>query len=298
MKHYSYYPGCSAEATAKGLGLSVQAISAPLDIELIELEGWTCCGSTPYGSLDELESLIVSARELALAEKRGFDIVTPCSSCYVTLNKARAHLADHPKLAAQANEALAEVGLSYYGSIRVRHFSDILLEDVTPEAIAAKVTRRLNGLKVAPYAGCQLVRPSFGNDDTELPLGIDRLVECLGAEAVPFPLKARCCGGSLVISEEPLALSLMRKIFQNAADNGAQCITTPCPLCQMNLDAYQAKVNSKYKTRFNLPVFFISQLIGVALGLDYTALGLQTNIISPYKLLESIKSEAGVESGT
>lgn len=298
MKYYSYYPGCSSEATAKGLGVSVEAISKPLDIELIELEGWTCCGSTPYGSLDELEALIVGARELALAEKRGFDLVTPCSSCYVTLNKARTHLNENPKLAAQANEALAEADLSYHGNIKVRHFSDVLVEDVTPEAIAARVTRKLTGLKVAPYAGCQLVRPKFGNEDTELPRSIDRLVECTGAEAVPFPLKARCCGGSLVISEEPLALSLMYKLFKNAADNGAECIATPCPLCQMNLDAYQAKVNSKYKTSFNLPVFFISQLIGVALGLDNAALGLGTNIISPYKLLGNIKSESGVESGT
>ena len=298
MKHFSYYPGCSTEATARGLGLSVEAISAPLDIELIELDGWTCCGSTPYGSLDEFESIAVAAHELALAEKRGFDLVTPCSSCYVTLNRANVHLAEHPKLAVQVNEALAAADLSYHGSIKVRHFTDILVEEVTPEAIAAKVTRKLTGMKVAPYAGCQLVRPSFSDEDTELPQSIDRLVECTGAEAVPFPLKARCCGGSLVISEEPLALSLMYKLFKNAVDNGAECIATPCPLCQMNLDAYQAKVNSKYKAKFNLPVFFISQLIGIALGLDNAALGLETNIISPYKLLGNIKPEAGVESGT
>ncbi len=220
MKYYSYYPGCSTEATARGLGISIKAIAVPLDIELIELEGWTCCGSTPYGSLDEIEAVVVAARNLALAEKKGLDIVTPCNSCYVTLNKARAHLADHAKLAAQVNEALAVSGLNYGGKTQVRHFTDVLLEDVTPEVITSKVTKPLTGLKVAPYGGCQSVRPQFGNEDTELPQSMDRLVASLGAEAVPFPLKVRCCGGSLVISEEALALSLMRKLLNGIGLRG------------------------------------------------------------------------------
>jgi len=288
VRYYTYYPGCSAEATAVGLGLSVQAIAKPLDMELIELEGWTCCGSTPYGSLDELESIVVAARNLALAEKTGLDLVTPCSSCFITLYQADIKLKDHPQLMAQINEALAVANLEYHGSVRVRHLTEVLVNDITPEVITTKVKRPLHGLKVAPYYGCQLVRPDYGFDDPESPQSLDRLVGCLGAEAVPFPLKNRCCGGSLIISEEDLALGLIRKLLDNALENGAQCIVTPCPLCQTNLDAYQSRVNSKFKTHYNLPVLFISQLIGLALGIAPESLGLNTNIVSPSEVLDYI----------
>ena len=288
MKYYTYFPGCSAEATAAGLGLSVQAVAKPLDMELRELEGWTCCGSTPYGSLDELESICIAARNLALAEKTGLDLVTPCSSCFVTLYKANLHLKEHPQLMAPVNEALAVANLEYHGNLRIRHLMEVLLYDVTPEVIAAKVQQGLNRLKVAPYYGCQMVRPDYGFDNPEFPQSLDRLVESLGAEAVPYPLNNRCCGGSLIISEESLALGLLRKLLENAIDNGAQCLATPCPLCQTNLDAYQSRVNSKFKTNYNLPVLFISQLIGIALGIDPISLGLNTNIVSPNRVLDHI----------
>ncbi len=299
MKYYSYFPGCSAESTAIGLGLSARAIAEPLDMQLIELEGWTCCGSTPYGSLDELEAVVVAARNLALAEKTGLDLVTPCSSCYVTLNKAAIYLEDHPQLERQVNEALAVANLEYHGNLRIRHLVDVLVNDVTPEVIASKVRQGLNGLKVAPYYGCQLVRPHYGSDDTEFPQSLDRLVESLGAEAVPYPLKARCCGGALIISEQSLALGLIRKLLDSAARNGAQCIVTPCPLCQTNLDVYQSQVNSKFKTDYNLPILFISQLIGLALGIDHISLGLNTNIVSPNEVLDYIyEVKREVNSGT
>jgi len=288
VKYYTYFPGCSAEATAIGLGLSVQAIAKPLDMELIELEDWTCCGSTPYGSLDELESICVAARNLALAEKTGLDLVTPCSSCFITLYQADIKLKDHPQLMLQINEALAVANLEYHGNLRVRHLTEVLVNDITPEVITTKVKRPLNGLKVAPYYGCQLVRPDYGFDNPEFPQSLDRLVECLGAEAVPFPLKNRCCGGSLIIPEEDLALGLLRKLLDNALENGAQCIVTPCPLCQTNLDAYQSRVNSKFKTHYHLPVLFITQLIGLALGIDPESLGLNTNLVSPSEVLDYI----------
>jgi len=297
VKQYSYYPGCSTEATAVGLGLSVEAIAKPLDMELIELESWTCCGSTPYGSLDELESIVVAARNLALAEKTGLDLVTPCSSCFVTLYRAHIHLIDHPQLMTQVNKALAVAGLAYHGNLQIRHLTEVLSNDITPEIIATKVKQPLHGLKVAPYYGCQLVRPRYGTDDTEFPQSLDRLVECLGAAAVYFPLKARCCGGALTISEEDRVLGLIRKLLDSALENGAQCIATPCPLCQTNLDAYQSRVNSKFKTHYNLPILFVTQLIGLALGINPASLGLNTNIVSPGVVLEYILRQE-VKSGT
>lgn len=288
MKYYAYFPGCSAEATAKGLDISARAIAQPLNFELIELEGWNCCGSTPYGSLDELESILVSARNLAMAEKTGLDLVTPCSSCFVTLSKANIHLKEHPELKEKVNKALGVADLKYRGNLRVRHLVEVLLNDITPEYIESIVRKKLSGLKVAPYYGCQLTRPDYGFDHTEFPKSLDRLVACLGAEAVPFPLKARCCGGSLIISEEALALNLIRKLLDSAVKNGARCIVTPCPLCQTNLDAYQGIVNGKFKTHYGLPVFFITQLIGIALGIESKLLGMSTNIVSPGRMLEFI----------
>jgi heterodisulfide reductase subunit B len=292
LKQYSYFPGCSAESTGLGLGMSTLTIAAPLDIELHEIEDWNCCGSTPYGSLDEDSAIVVAARNLALAEKAGFDIVTPCSSCHVTLEKANQHLREHPAALAKVNKALAVANLNYRGSLRVRHVVDVLYNDVTPEYIAGKVINKLEGLKVAPYYGCQLVRPQMGLDDTELPHTLDDLVKCTGAEAVDFPLKAKCCGGSLTLSEEDKVLGLMQTLLESATSSGAQVIVTPCPLCQTNLDAYQSRVNSKFKTKYNLPVLYITQLIGLALGINTEKLGLSTCIVSPRAALEYIKKKA------
>jgi heterodisulfide reductase subunit B len=288
LKQYSYFPGCSAESTGLGYGLSVQAVAGPLELELLELEDWNCCGSTPYGSLDEEESLVVAARNLALAEKKGLDLVTPCSSCYVTLADANLYLIEHPRMLARVNEALAVAKLEYHGHIRVRHIVEVMVNDVTPEFIAARIKTKLNGLKVAPYYGCQLVRPRYGFDDAENPTSLDSLVTCLGAEVVSFPMKARCCGGSLSLSEEGKVLGLMERILRSATQSGAQCLVTPCPLCQTNLDAYQGQVNAAFKTSYKLPVLFITQLIGLALGLEAKTLGLDTNIVSPAGVLDYI----------
>ena len=285
MKYYSYYPGCAVEATASALGLSVPHVAKELDIDLIELEDWNCCGSSPYGSVDKLEATCMAARNLALAEKRGLDLVTPCSSCYITLNGADARLKEFPRFREQVNEALAAGNLDYHGGVRVRHIAEVLYSDITPDVIGAKVTKSLKGLKVAPYYGCQLVRPGFGFDDPESPHSLDELVASLEADVVSWPLKTRCCGGSLIMSEEDLALELSNKLLHSVQENGAQCIVTDCPLCQINLDAYQSRVNSKFKTHYHFPVLFLTQLIGVALGIAPSALGLQRNIVSPMRVL-------------
>jgi len=284
MKYYSYFPGCSAEAAASPLGLSVLPVAKELDINLAELEDWNCCGSSPYGSVDKLEATCMAARNLALAAKTGLDLVTPCSNCFVILHSANTHLKELPRLRQQVNEALAVAGLDYKGGVRVRHLAEVLYSDITPEVIGAKVTRRLKGLKVAPYYGCQLVRPD-GFDDPESPHSLDELVASLGADVVSWELKAHCCGSSLIMPEQEVALELVNKLLRNAQENGAQCLVTPCPLCQINLDAYQSQVNSRFKTKYHLPVLFLTQLIGVALGIKPNALGLSRNIVSPARVL-------------
>jgi heterodisulfide reductase subunit B len=286
VKYYTYFPGCSSsEGGSKAYGHSAQAVSKILDVELVELDDWNCCGSTPYSSVDELSSLCLSGRNLALAEKRGFDLVTPCSACFVNLNRTNSYLKQYPQLKAQVDEALAAGGLEYQGTVRIRHLLDIFTEDIDSDTIKTKVKRNLSGLKVAPYYGCQIVRPRFGSDHPEYPQAMDKLVASLGAEPVPFPLKSRCCGGSLIISEEALALDLIRKLLESAVSNGAECLVTVCPLCQTNLDAYQSRVNKKFKTNFNLPILFFTQLMGVAFGLSDEDLMLKTSIVPAERVL-------------
>jgi heterodisulfide reductase subunit B len=286
LRYYTYFPGCSAsEGGAKAYNWSAQAVCKVLDVELIELENWNCCGSTPSGAVDELGAYCMAARDLALAEKRGLDMVTPCSACHVIFNRTNAYLNGYRKFMARVNEALAAGGLEYHGTVRVRHMLDVLTTDVGYDEIASRVKKSLSGLKVAPYYGCQVIRPHFGFDHPESPQSLDKLIATLGGEPTLFPLKARCCGGSLIISEEDVALGLIRKLLDSASSHGAECLVTVCPLCQTNLDAYQSRVNKKFKTKFKLPVLFFTQLMGVAFGLSEEDLGLKTSIVPVEKVL-------------
>lgn len=286
MKYYSYFPGCSAsEGGSKAYGVSAQAVGKALDIELIELDDWNCCGSTPYSSVDELSSFCLSARNLSLAEKRGFDMVTPCSACYVLLNRTNSILKEYPRVKGDVDEALAAGGLEYKGTVKARHLLDVIVNDIGYDVIRAKVKRNLEGLKVACYYGCQIVRPKLGFDHPEYPESLDKLVASLGAEPVPFPMKSRCCGGSLIISEEAVALNLIRMLLNSAVSNGAECLVAVCPLCQTNLDAFQSRGNKKFKTNFNLPVLFFTQLMGIAFGLGDEDLGLNTSIVPMERVL-------------
>ena len=289
MRYYTYFPGCSAsEGGAKAYNWSAQVVSKVLEVELIELDDWNCCGSTPSSSVDELGAFCMSARNLALAEKTGLDMVTPCSACYVILNRTNTYLNGYPQFKAKVDEALAAGGLEYHGTVKVRHMLDVLTTDIGYDEIASKVKIPLSGLKVAPYYGCQVVRPHFGFDHPENPQSLDKLITTLGGEPTVFPLKARCCGGSLIISEEDVALDLIRKLLESASSHGAECLVTVCPLCQTNLDAYQSRVNKKYKANFKLPVLFFTQLMGLAFGIEGKTLGLNTNIVSPKEVLNHI----------
>jgi heterodisulfide reductase subunit B len=290
VKSYTYFPGCScsSEGGARAYDWSIRAISKVLDINLEELPDWNCCGSTPSGSVDELGAFCLAARDLSLAEKLGRDMVTPCSACYVIFNRTNTYLKDYPSLKDKVDKALAAGDLKYNNTQKVRHTLDILTTDIGYDAIKAKVKKSLVGLKVAPYYGCQIVRPGFGFDHPETPSSLDKLVAALGGEPTPFPLKTRCCGGSLIISEETIALDLTRKLLESAASNGAECLVTVCPLCQTNLDAYQSRVNRKFKTSYNLPVFFFTQLMGIAFELDSDTLGINKSIVSMQRLIDRI----------
>jgi len=277
---YAYYPGCSLEASAKGYDESVRFVFNALGHKLTEIEDWNCCGATYYMSTKETISLVISARNLALAEKQGLDIVAPCSSCYTILYKTNEILKNNPVMKAKVDQALRKDRLSYNLATNVRHPLEVLVNDVGIEKIAAEARFRLNGLKAAPYYGCQIVRPDRGLDDKENPVMMDSLFEALGVQNVYFPMKVRCCGGMLMTTFPHVALELNKDILACAKDNGADVILTTCPLCHINLEAYQEKINKNFKTDFRIPIVFFTQALGLALGGKPRELGMNRNLIA------------------
>ena len=276
---YAYYPGCSLEKTQRGYDASVREVFAALGQELIEIDDWNCCGATVYMSVKETVSVAVSARNLALAERMGMDVVAPCSSCYTVLAKTNRVLKEIPEIRRDVNEALAEGGLSYSGDTGVRHPLDILMNDVGIEAILQRQKRSLEGLKIAPYYGCQIVRPDKCFDDHENPMLMDTLFKKCGGDVVSYPLKVRCCGGMLMTTFEETALKLTMELLDCATRNGAEVLVTTCPLCHFNLEAYQERINARFGKSFALPILYFTQLLGVALGLEPTRLGLDSSFI-------------------
>jgi heterodisulfide reductase subunit B len=276
---YAYYPGCSLEKTQRGYDESVRAVFKALDQELVEIEDWNCCGATMYMSVRETVSLSVSARNLALAERTGLDILAPCSSCFTILSKTNRILNEIPEMHRDVNEALAEGGLTYGGSTRVRHPVDVLMNDIGLDTLKSRFRRSLSGLKIAPYYGCQIVRPDKTFDDREDPVLLDKMFAACGGEVVYFPMKVRCCGGMLMTTFEDTALKLNRELLQCAVDNGAEAIVTTCPLCHFNLEGYQDRINRVFGTTFRVPILYFTQLLGIALGLSPQNLGLDSSFI-------------------
>jgi len=286
---YSYFPGCSAEATGKAYDISARAVCKKLGIDLVEIPDWNCCGATSYISIRELESFGVSARNLAIAQEMGdMDVVATCSACYTILAKTNRYLAEDEVLHDVINEALAAAGRSYDGSLTVRHLLDVIVNDLGCEAVSDKVARRLTKLKVAPYYGCQASRPKGTFDDPEFPVSLDRLLEAMGAEPVYYPVKTKCCGGMLMMTEEEAALRLNLELLQCARDNGADVIVTMCPLCETNVEAYQPMVNKRFGTDFNIPVMYFTQLLGVALGIESKRLALEKQIVPVDRVLAKV----------
>lgn len=290
--HYSYYPGCSLGASAQSYDISTRVISQDLGLSFQEVDDWNCCGATEYFSLNSLPAYSLVARNLSLASDQGNkDLVAPCSACYLNLHKTDKYMGKHADLNAQVNQALNAGGLSYQpGSLEVRHLLDVVVQDVGFEAIAEKVVQPLKGLRVAPYYGCLIVRPD-SDYNPEYPTHLDELLKTLGATVVDFPLKAHCCGGHMTQISEETAYELIRRIVHNADEYAADVIVTLCPMCQLNLDAYQPQVNRTFNTEYNLPVLFFTQMMGLAFGHSAEELGFGTEIVSANNALKKIGHE-------
>jgi heterodisulfide reductase subunit B len=281
MTAYAYFPGCSLSGLGRPYDESMRAVFAHLGLSLNEIPDWNCCGATSYMSINETEAVALAARNLALAEPMKQDIVAPCSACYLVLAKAQHVMADYPAIAGKVHKGLQAGGLAYAGHVKVRHPLDVLMNDVGPQAIRAKVVQPLAGYKVAPYYGCQVVRPYGAFDDPLRPQLLDRLMGLLGADAVEYPLKARCCGGSIMGTMEDIGVRLNYLLIKEAVGRGANVMATVCPLCQYNLEAYQGQMRRTFADEScNLPIVYFTQLLGLAFGLPPKALGLQRNFVT------------------
>lgn len=278
---YAYYPGCSLECNAAAYDVSTRAVADLLGIKLLEIDDWNCCGATEYFSQDELTACSVVARNLALVEPELDQVIAPCAACFCNLAKTDKLMAENVQISAKINEALAAGNLSYQGGrVKVRHLLEVICNDIGETAIRDKVVKPLANIRVAPYYGCQVVRPIKGSDDTEYPMQMDELFTWLGAEVVDYPVKTHCCGGHMTQISEPQAFELIRRLLQSAVDYDADMILCVCPMCQLNLDAYQGRVNGMFGTNFNMPIVYFTQMLGLAFGIDPKDLGFGKEIVA------------------
>ena len=262
---FAYFPGCSGLGTSLEYENSTRAVCRSLGITLTEIPDWNCCGSTPAHTIDHVLSAALSARVFAQAETAALDnVVTPCPSCLKNLHNALHHMED-PLFSARV-EALTERPLQRRHSLQ--SVLQVMVEDVGCESIKALVRRPLKGMKVVPYYGCLMTRPgdSMKFDNPENPTSLDRLIEALGAEVIPFPLKVECCGASFSIPARNVIPRLSGKILSLAVELGADAVVVACPLCQMNLDLRQGQINAANGTRYTIPVPYFTQLMSYAFG--------------------------------
>lgn len=297
MNKYLLYPGCSMESSAKAYYDSLMCVAPVIGLNLEEINDWNCCGATEYLgiSLTPAYSLITRNLALAVSQANGNrTVVAPCSACYLNLAKADYYMREQPKLGKMVNEALAAGGLSYTpGSLDIRHLLDVMVYDIGLDVIKSKVSKPLKGLRVAPYLGCMVPRPDYENrwSDHEYPVELDLLLKALGAEVIDFPLKTHCCGGHMSQIGPDTAFELIRRLVSSADQYQADLMATLCPMCQMNIDAYQGEMNHHFGTSYHMPVIFFTQLMGLAFGMEPDQLGFGAELVSARKALAKIGVE-------
>ena len=282
---YAYYPGCSLHASAGEYDLSTRELFKALGIGLTEVPDWFCCGATPAHNVDELLSLSLCAKNLELAEQVDGDLAVACAACFSRLKFTQHTLEENSTKRKQVEKAIdAPVKLDG----KVKHLLEILAHDLGHERLGAAVKKPLSGLKVACYYGCLLTRPPDvpNLDCVEAPTIMEQILAAVGAETVPWSHRMECCGANFTLSRPGVVIQLTNAILESAKAAGADCVMVACPLCHGNLDIRQKEIEGVYKTSYNMPVFYLTQLVGLAAGLTTEKLGLDALIVSPLPLLK------------
>ncbi len=275
---YLYYPGCSLEGSAREYDLSTRALLKVMGVDLEEIEGWSCCGASAAEAISSLLSLVLPARNLALAEKQAElkDLLVPCSACYLNLKKVVEKIVKDADLLETINEALAEDKLKLKKGLPVRHLLDVLSTDIGPERFAPLVQNNLAELRIAPYYGCQCLRPYAVFDDPERPHSMEALITVTGADVFDWEMGGKCCGASHMNTKREVGLELVGAILHAA--KGADAIVTVCPMCQMNLEAFQKEIARRNGESMAMTILYLPQLLGLAVGLTPKELGLNMNL--------------------
>jgi heterodisulfide reductase subunit B len=286
---YAYYPGCSLEGTAVDYNESTVALAEALGIELVEVPNWSCCGSTPAHCMDQLLATALPAKNMIAAKEVADEMLVCCSACFSRFKFAQNHLEEKDDIRAKVAEMMP---IEQIEGMRVRHFIDVLVEDIGAERIAEAKKRELD-MKVACYYGCLLTRPPKVTkfDDPEDPRFMDDLLKAVGMETVEWPYKTECCGASFSLTRTEIVLRLCADILQIAKEAGADCIAVACPLCHANLDMRQTDIKKKLGIECDIPIFYFTQLLGMAFGLERKKLGIGRSLVS----CEALLADKGVE---
>ncbi|MCZ7663485.1 MAG: CoB--CoM heterodisulfide reductase iron-sulfur subunit B family protein [Thermoleophilia bacterium] len=291
MARLAYYPGCSLRHSAIEFDSSTRTVLRALGVDLEVVPDWTCCGASPAHMTDHLLAQALAARNLRQAAQVSDELVAPCPACYQREKNAEVEVHADDALRAAVNEIM---DTPYTGNVRVFNLPELLVEKVGLETIAGLVKTDLSQLKVVPYYGCLLGRPSdlTGECDNEQPMKMDQLLAAAGAEVKWWNYKTECCGASVGVPKKIIQQVLTRKILEQALHAGADAIVTACPLCHQNLDLRQAQVNSACGTSFSVPVLYLSQVIGLALGFTAEEMMLGKHAVDPKPLIDRAVAQA------
>ena len=289
-KGYGLFLGCTVPARARNYEMSARQVAAAVGLTLIDEPDFVCCGF-PLKAMDHKASLLVNARNGALAEERGVNLTALCSSCTSALTEDTLALNRDEALRAEINRELAKIGRRYNGTVSVKHFARVLWEDVGPERIRRTFTRELGMLKVAVHYGCHYLKPSQiydGFDAVENPSTLDRLVELTGAQSIDYKGKKKCCGGPVVAADEETALRTAKRKLDAIAEVGADLICLVCPFCAVMLESNQKGIGERFGAEYDIPVLYLPQLLGLAMGMSRKELGLNLNVVKTKDLSEQI----------
>lgn len=286
---YGYFAGCTIPARLNGYELSSRKILDKLGVELVNLEGASCCGM-PLERVDHESFMFMVAKVLAEAERQELDILTLCSGCFGSLSRGAAYLTQHQEGWKKVNESLKEFNLEYRGIAQVRHLIQILYEDVGSAKIKSQVKRDLGRLRVAAHYGCHPLKPHdiVKFDDPEEPKSLDELIKATGAESVDYKDKLQCCGSPILAFDESLAMTIAKTKLDNIRAANVDAIVTICPFCELMLDGMQIVIGDKFKENYDIPALFLPQLIGLAMGFEPVDLGINMNKVNAEKLLNRI----------
>lgn len=287
---YAIHTGCVANGACRELNSSAREVINALNIDVEELKSASCTGAGVVHEVDPLVADTINARTLAMVEKKGLDLMTICSTCQGVLTRVNSTLKTTPSLLKKVNQNLSEFGHQYNGKVEVKHLLWVLNSEYGLERLSKRVVKPLNGLRVAAFYGCYILRPSEYMDfeDADNPASLENVIKAIGAEPVYYSGRTRCCGFPIMMMNKNNSLSMAGNHLLEAKDKGADCMLTPCPLCHLSLDSSQPDAESIKGRKIDLPVLHLAQLIGLALGLDIDKLGLKKHIVSTKKVISKV----------